>query len=246
MKKLLSNQNAVAFQDSAEAVEFRRLEHRLYNNAEWKKRKVFMVTSANLGEGKSTISSFLSFTHAYNRRIKTLLIDCDLHRPRIHKVFALPQENGLAEYFENKIGVNDLLKETAIPTLKIVTAGKATKKTSELMTTTPLIALINSFRSQFDIIILDSPPIIPVSDPLVISDVADGIYLVMKAGHSRKKMVKHAIEMLGDRSEKIVGAVINNSMNVMPYYYNYSYYGRKYKQSSKDEKETAKAKEASS
>ncbi|MBN1464822.1 CpsD/CapB family tyrosine-protein kinase [candidate division KSB1 bacterium] len=236
---------ADSFHDSAEAVEFRRLEHRLYNNAEWKKRKIFMVTSANLGEGKSTISSFLSLTHAHNRRIKTLLVDCDLHRPRINKLFDLPQENGLAEYFENRIGVEDLVRDTAIPLLKIITAGKSTEKTSELMATAPLQALISSLRSQFDIIILDSPPIIPVSDPLIISDVVDGIYLVMKAGHSKKKMVKHAIEMLGERSEKIVGAIINNSMNVMPYYYNYSYYGKKYKQSSKDEKETATAKEAS-
>ena len=58
-------------------------------------------------------------------------------------------------------------------------------------------------------------------------------------------MVKHAIEMLGDKSDKVVGAVVNNSMNVMPYYYNYSYYGKKYKQDSKDKKESAKVREVS-
>jgi len=231
-----------SFKETGEATEFRRLEHKLYNRAEYKGQKVFMVTSASLGEGKSTVSSFLSLTHAHNRGLRTVLVDCDLHRPRINKMFDLPLENGLAEYFEKRATGSELIKDTSVPKLKIITAGKATEKASELMATAPLQALVNSISSQFDMIILDSPPVIPVSDPLIISDVAEGIYWVMKAGHSKKKMVKHALEMLGEKSEKLVGAVINNSMNVMPYYYNYNYYGKKYKQSRTDKKDAVKEK----
>ena len=236
MKTHRKKQLSQDFIDSVEATEFRRLEYRLFGNASMNKHKVFMVTSANLGEGKSTISSLLSMTHAYHRNLSTLLIDCDLRRPTIHKMFGLSQEKGLAEYFEGTVDTNELVKDTHLSDLKVITAGRSSHSASELLALDPLKRLIDTVGSNFDMIILDSPPIIPVSDPLIIADAADGIYWIMKAGYTKKKMIKHALEMLGDKREKIAGTVINNAKNVMPYYYDYSYYGNKYKQSRKEQK----------
>lgn len=244
MKTQLHKRHQQSFFDSAEATEFRRLEHRLYGNAAVKKQKIFMVTSANMGEGKSTISSLLSITHARHRHIATLLIDCDLRRPTIHKLFDVPRENGLTEYFYGNAEPEDLIKQTHLSNLSVITAGRSESSASELLALEPLTHLINSLEPSFDMIILDSPPVIPVSDPLIIADAADGIYWIMKAGYTKKKMIKHAIEMLGEKSEKIVGTVINNSKNVMPYYYDYNYYGGKYKQDRKERKMSLKQKAA--
>jgi len=224
------------FIETAEATEFRRLEHRLFNNASWKKQNVFMVTSANLGEGKSTISSLLSITHAHDRELKTLLIDCDLRRPRIHQMFSLPNERGLANFFEGRVDVKDIIQNSRLTNLKIITAGHSDISASDLMNSERLGQLVRSLSAHFDMIILDSPPVVPVSDPLTIADVADGIYWVIKAGYTKKKLIKHAIEILGDKREKIVGTIVNNAKNVMPYYYDYNYYGNKYTQSRKDRK----------
>ncbi len=224
------------FIDSVEATEFRRLEYRLYGLSSMAKHKVFMVTSANQGEGKSTISSLLAITHAYHRQLSTLLIDCDLRRPSIHKMFGLSAKNGLAEVFEGTADADGLLKQTHIPQLNIITAGSSDKSPSSLLKLVPLQQLIKTVSPLYDMIILDSPPVIPVSDPLIIVDAADGIYWIIKAGLTKKKMIKHAVEMLGEKSEKIQGSIINNSKNVMPYYYDYSYYGKKYKTSRKEQK----------
>lgn len=236
----MKKRTQMKYEESPEATEFRRLEHRLYNNAALAKHKVFMVTSANISEGKSTVSSYLALTHAHYRSLRTLLIDCDLRRPRIHKMFNLPLQNGLAEFLGGQATASETVRDTKVANLKIIPAGVSPLSASELVSSKGIKALVDSFHQDYDMIILDSPPIIPVSDPLILADIVDGIYLVMKAGSTKKRMAKHAIEMLNEKSAKIVGAIINNSTNVMPYYYDYSYYGKKYKQNRRDRKATAK------
>ena len=155
-------------------------------------------------------------------------------------MFNLPLEIGLAEFLDGRATAAEAVRDTQVSHLKIVTAGASKLSASELMSSAGMQALVDSFYDDYDMIVLDSPPVIPVSDPLILADIVDGIYWVMKAGSTKKRMAKHAIEMLNEKSAKIVGAIINNSTNVMPYYYDYSYYGKKYKQNRRDRKATAK------
>ncbi len=186
-----------------------------------------MITSANVSEGKSTVSSSLAVTSALYRETKTLLIDCDLRRPRIHKLFSLPLENGLADFLGNRAELDSILKDTAFPGLKIITAGTSEQSPSKLISSFQLHDLFDTFRSFFEIIIVDAPPVIPTSDALFLGNGVDGIFMVLKAGETKKNVVKRAINSLADNSEKILGTIINNMKNVLPYSYDYSYYNYK-------------------
>ena len=206
-------------------VELRRLEYRFYNYAKLQNQKIFMFTSATTGEGKTTISSFLSVLLSHHRNKRTLIIDCDVYRPRIHKLFDLDLDKGLADYLDYQCSINEIIKNTWIPKLHVITSGTSNRPASDLITAEQIQVLLGVCRSNFDFIILDSPPILPVSDPLILADIVDGIYWVLLAGSTKRKVVKHALRLLGEKSDKIVGAIINNSKQSMPYYYNYSYHG---------------------
>ncbi|NIA29606.1 MAG: polysaccharide biosynthesis tyrosine autokinase [Actinobacteria bacterium] len=221
------------FDETAEATELRRLYHRIRTEYVKYRKKLFMVTSANVSEGKSTISSSLAITSALYRETKTLLIDCDLRRPTIHKLFKLPLENGLADFLSNKSELDKILKDTTFPSLKVITAGTSDQSPSRLISSFQLYDLFEMFRSYFEIIIVDAPPVIPTSDALFLGNGVDAILMVLKAGVTKKKVAKRAINSLADNKEKILGTVINNMKNVMPYSCDYSYYN--YKKEKNDE-----------
>ena len=221
------------FEETPEATELRRLYHRIRTEYIKYRKKLFMVTSANVSEGKSTISSSLAITSAQYRETKTLLIDCDLRRPTIHKLFKLPFEDGLADYLSNKTELDKILKDTAFPSLKVITAGASDQSPSKLISSFQLYDLFDLFRSYFEIIIIDAPPVIPTSDALFLGNGVDAILMVLKAGETKRSVVKRAINSLADNKDKILGTVINNMRNVMPYSYDYSYYN--YKKEKHDE-----------
>jgi len=221
------------FDETPEATEFRRLYHRVRTEHIKYQKKIFMITSANVSEGKSTISSSLAMTSALYRETKTLLIDCDLRRPTIHKLFKLPLENGLADFLSKKSELDSILKDTAFPGLKVITAGASGQSPSRLISSFQLYDLFDMFRSYFEIIIIDAPPVILTSDVLFLGNGVDAILIVVKAGETKRSVVKRAINSLAENKEKILGTVINNMKNVMPYSYDHRYYN--YKKSKHDD-----------
>ena len=204
--------------ESPEMAEFRRTYAKLRHLNSNKILKNFMITSASLGEGKSTVSALFAITISRYHDTKTLLIDADLRRPRIHELFNLKVENGFAEALAGKKELKKLFKNSAEKNLQILTAGKVKISPSELFNSKIVTDIFNECKFYYDTIIIDCPPVIPVSDPLVIGPEMDGVILVIKAGKTKKEVVKRAKNLMVDSGMNVLVTILNNYGEVLPYY----------------------------
>lgn len=214
--------------ESPESTEFRRILKKIENTRDPEK-KTILITSAMLSEGKSLLTAFLAVTSAKARRKKTLLIDFDLRRPMVHKLFGVPLENGVTDVLFSSLTARVVIKKTKLDQLDLITAGEIIKNPSELFNGPAIHNIFEELKFYYDLILIDSPPIIPVVDPLILLEELDGAVLVIKAGATNRDVVKRARNLLAAHHEKIIGVVVNNIGQTLPYYYNYSYYGYHYK-----------------
>ncbi len=215
--------------ESPVGTEFRRLLYNLTNNnALPEGGKTFLVTSSTIGEGKSTVSSFLSLTAAIHRPRKTLLVDADLRRPVVHKIYGVSQKMGLSDIIKNGAKLEECIKKTHVEKLDIITSGKEIKNPTELFDSPTLPAFFEAARFYYDLVIVDSAPVIPVSDPLILANEVDGICLVVKAGATPKEVVTRARDLISQSGARLLGVVLNNVKQALPYYFNHKYYGYHY------------------
>ncbi|HER43616.1 MAG TPA: polysaccharide biosynthesis tyrosine autokinase [Candidatus Eisenbacteria bacterium] len=212
-------------QESPIATEMRRLYSNIRHGHSKRDMRSFLVTSSHRGEGKSTVASHLALTVARFRGKKSLIVDADLRRPRLHDIFDVPQEPGLAECLEGKLDPLDAVKETPEENLKVIPAGRLLKSPAHLFEGDVLSEIFEKIKFYYDIVIVDSAPVIPVSDPMLISSEVDGVILVILAGRTPRNVAMRAKKILEDADANILGAVVNNLSEVLPYYYDYRYYG---------------------
>lgn len=216
------------YEETPEATEFKRLYNKLQFEHDHHGTKVFMMTSASVSEGKSTVAAFLAAASARYRATETLLVDCDLRRPMIHRLYELPNELGVADILASGKSITSVLKSSGIPNLQIITAGIARQSPADLFSSARLHEMFGQIRSYFKIAIIDAPPMIPVSDSLLLSNEAEGILFVFKAGETPKRVAQRAVALLDNNRRKLLGAVINNMKGVLPYYYDHRYYNYQY------------------
>ncbi len=211
--------------ESPEATEFRRLYSRLRRTGEGEPIKSVLITSAVRGEGKSTTAAHLAITVARYRKTKTLLVDGDLRKPRIHDLFQLRNQPGLSEVLAGTASLKSCFKSTSLEDLKVLTAGNARLSPSESFDSDRMKDVFEEMRFYFDAIIVDTAPVIVVSDPIILGSEVGGVLLVVMAGKTPREVVKRAKDILADSNVKILGVVLNNADEVLPYYYDYRYYG---------------------
>ncbi len=235
-----SKKNSVSILDyfdleSSYAAEFRRLLHNLngQGKVEGEKPKTILITSAMLSEGKSTITAFLGITAAVHKHRKTLLVDCDLRRPTMHKLFGVDRESGVVEALTEGRTVTEVIKKTREENLDIITAGKAVPKPTEVFDSAAIRKLLEEVRFYYDLILVDCAPALPVSDPMLLASEMDGVIMVVKAGTTQREVARRAAELLSGDKTRFLGVVLNNLTNALPYYYDESYYGYYYKPSTK-------------
>lgn len=212
-------------QESPIATEMRRLYSNIRNRLEKKSMRSFLITSANRGEGKSTVASHLALTVARFKDKKSLIVDSDLRRPKIDKIFDLPKEPGLFECLQGNMDAMDVVKDTRIENLKVITSGRTESSPAHLFEKEAMTDIFEKIKFYYDIVIVDSAPVIPVSDPMLISSAVDGVILVTLAGKTPKNVALRARNILEDADANIIGVVVNNLSEVLPYYYDYNYYG---------------------
>lgn len=239
-RKRLSIIDAFAL-ESPFATEFRRLSFKLEQARVSRDLKSLLVTSSMLSEGKSTASSFLSITAAMHRGVRTLLVDCDLRRPSIHKLFAIDREPGLAEVLVEGYSPKDAIHHTSVDKLDILTCGRLHQVPTEIFDAEAIGALVEQMKLYYDLIILDAAPILPVSDPMLLSSKVDGILLVIKAGTTQKEVILRAVDVIDPARRNIVGVVLNNMNSSLPSQYDYRYYGYDYKPSKPEGKAPPRA-----
>jgi len=213
--------------ESGGATEFRRLYSNIRKMDDGKLKSV-MVTSSSVEEGKSTISAFLALSIAESTNDKVLILDTDLRRPMINVLFKLPLETGFADLLEKKCAVKEAIKQTTVQGLSIITAGKLESDPSLILHQNRLREIFEELKFYFDFIVVDVPPVIPVSDPVLIASEVDSTLVVVRAGTTPREVAKRAVNFLHNSKINVLGVVMNNLDEVLPYYYSSKYYSYKY------------------
>lgn len=191
--------------------------------------KVFAVTSPNASEGKSLTSTNIAISFAMLGK-KTLLIDADMRRPSIHSLWKLSNKNGLSNLLTG-VDVCHVRKINEIP-LSIITSGDIPPNPSELLSSTAFENNLNKFKDQFDIIIIDTPPVCSVADTQIISQYVDGVIIVSHSGSTRLNDIARAEEILTSAECKICGILVNDlNAKLSKYSYRYHDYYYRYERS---------------
>ena len=192
-----------------------------------KELKVILVTSSSQGEGKTSTSSNLAVSMAQSDK-RVLLIDCDLRKSHLHKVFHILNIKGLTNVLAENIDYHEILNTVDIPNLYILTSGPKPPNPSEMLESARMEAFIKRVSEEFDVIILDAPPVLPVADAMILSRLADGVIFVTKYGTTTYEMAVKAKENMDNVGAKIIGVVINGISidEGIGYYYYYSDDGR--------------------
>ena len=172
--------------------------------------RVVMIASAVPGEGKTSLAGHLA-TSLARSGLRTLLIDADLRRPALHRVFDRPLAAGLSELLRGEVSAADVIGETAIDELKLITAGKCDQRTIRSLSQGSLGALFRELKEQFDFVIVDSSPILPVADAMIIAQQADAVLFSIFREVSRKHKVSAAVQRLECLGVSILGAVVTGT-----------------------------------
>ena len=195
-------------------------------------RKVIVVTSSVPGEGKSLVSSNLAAAVAQMK--KTLLIDADMRKPVVAEAYQLGKTaKGLSELVSMNAEVSDCIHKTDNKRLDVLPAGVVPPNPLELLSSNRFKLVIKELKEHYDYIIMDSPPVVAVSDPRVLASIADGVVFVVKADHTTHKLAKKGVKKLLDMGTHIIGTVLNQVSPKKKSKYGdydsnyYSYYGYK-------------------
>lgn len=179
----------------------------LYANVD-RKLKTVIISSPTESEGKTTTSSNLALSLA-EMGLSVLLIDCDLRKPRVHQVYDVNPRCGLVNVLMGEVLFEKAVQSSGFSGLSIMTAGALPSNPTELLASKAMGVLLKTAGEQFDYILIDSPPVLPVTDTVMLSTMTDGVLLVCAAEQcqiNHAKRAKESIEMVGG---KILGAVLN-------------------------------------
>jgi tyrosine-protein kinase Etk/Wzc len=171
--------------------------------------KTILVTSPNPKEGKSTIASNLAITFAQTEQ-KVLLIDADMRRPKIHSLFGLKKDPGLTDFLFGSATLEDVTWEGVLENLSVIAAGTTPPNPAEILGSIKMKKFIETVRLAYDVIIFDSPPVLAVTDAVVLATAVDGALLVVSSDHTHAQSLEKATEALKGIGKTAVGVVLNN------------------------------------
>jgi capsular exopolysaccharide synthesis family protein len=191
--------------------------------------RTMLVTSAGPGEGKSTTVANLAITFS-QMGTKTLLVDTDFRRPVLHSIFGLKKEPGVTNYLAGKAPLDAILKRSSVEGLDVVTCGVTPPNPSELLVSDKMKEFVGLLKNRYQMVLFDTPPVIAVTDAVVLSLLLDGVVVVASAGQTSHQGLARAKSLLENVDAKILGAVLNkiqakSAYGSYHYYYYYHYYG---------------------
>ena len=183
---------------------------------------IINITSPSASEGKTTISVNLATVFAYTNK-KILLVDCDMRKPEMHNKLHLENKLGLSDYLRQDCGLADIVQESSVENLYVISAGASVPNPTELLASDSFTAFLEDTASKFDMIVLDSPPVMAMADALIISNRSGNTLLVSAYGQTSKRSLKDAYERLGQSRSNIIGMVLTKmkAPDVAKKYYGY-------------------------
>jgi capsular exopolysaccharide synthesis family protein len=187
--------------------------------------RVLAVSSAIAGEGKTLTAINLAANMASTGRKKVLLMDVDLRKSSIARELGLAPDSGLSDFLLGSIPKEKILRNSVVPGLSVIVGGKTIPSPADMLAGERFLSLLKELRGEFDLLVLDTPPILPVPDAVTISEQVDAFILLFRFSHTPHQLFRQAIDDLGER--KILGVVLNGEEKKNDKYY-HKYYGKYY------------------
>ncbi|MFZ4856978.1 MAG: GumC family protein [Desulfuromonadaceae bacterium] len=220
---------------SSVAEAFRGLRTAIHFSSLKRDTKVVMITSSFPGEGKSTIAANLALTFAQAGN-RVILVDCDLRRPSMNTIFEQPRSPGITEVLAGDCPLAEALHITDIENISLLTAGTIPPNPSELLCSDSMRDLLAGLRASYDIVIIDAPPVIPVTDAPLLTAFTDMVVVVIESGRIPAKAAQRMKELLLSVQAPVAGFIINDRTSLFSDTYGYygkgyygkGYYGRRY------------------
>lgn len=191
---------AEAYRSLRTNLEFSSLDHPLHT---------LLVTSAAPDEGKSTTLANLGVINAQAGK-RVLLLDCDLRRPRLHDLFGLSNNTGVTTAILSPEAALPL-QPTSVPHLQVMTSGPLPPNPADLLASGRMDALLKQAAAEADLVLLDAPPVIAVTDAVLLAAKVDGVLLIVSAGRTKREHAQRAKDLLSKVNARLVGAVLNNA-----------------------------------
>lgn len=187
--------------------------------------KTIVVTSSVMAEGKSTVSGNLAYILSQDGA-RVLVIDCDLRKPSIHYNFFVSNSEGLTDALIGSSDLKSVVKKVD-DCLYVITSGTIPPNPSEILGSKAMQELLEELSINFDYIIMDTPPVLPVTDALLLAAKADATLMVVKARKTKEKMVKQTYDQLMEVRANVIGTVLNEcDKSIDNKYYGYYEYGK--------------------
>jgi tyrosine-protein kinase Etk/Wzc len=212
--------------DSIPSEAFRALRTRIqFSRVNTESLKTILITSSAPQEGKTTIAVNLAGSFAQSKK-KILLIDCDLRKPSVHKLFNRERIPGLIDYLVGNANLDEILNKSDIPNLSFILSGTIPPNPAEMLDSQEMRTFLKKLRDQFDLIILDSPPVIAVTDSEILTSMVDGTILIVSSDNTEIEMMERSVELIRRENTQFLGTVLNNFSYKSGYgsYYKYYYY----------------------
>jgi capsular exopolysaccharide synthesis family protein len=215
---------------SPEAEAYRGVRTAVYFSTRGERHKVLQVTSPNMGDGKTTMIANLAVSIAQSGR-KVVLVDADLRRPRVHRLFGLPARSGLALVVAGSADLAEAVQDSGVPGLSVLACGPRPSNPAELLTTPRFEEVLEHLREDHDFVLVDTPPLLAVTDPCVVAPRVDGVLLVLRASKNGRPPAERACSLLAGLGANVLGVVVNGvgkqgAMN--GYGYEHYHYGSEY------------------
>jgi capsular exopolysaccharide synthesis family protein len=169
--------------------------------------KTILVTSADIGDGKTSVAANLAQSMAQSEK-KVVLLDGDLRRPNIHKYFDMAKDPGLVDLFVGRATIQDVFRFEEISKLAVLTAGDVPPNPTELLGSKKMDQILAMLEKVSDVVIIDGPPFF-VSDAMILASKVDGVLMVVRPGHTRRSLAKLSMEQIGHAGARLVGVVLN-------------------------------------
>jgi len=204
--------------------------------------RTLLITSPTPAEGKSFVSSNLAVAFAQTGK-RVILVDADLRKPTLHRVFGLVNNVGVTSALVSGAdAIANLLQPTAVPELRVMTSGPLPPNPSELLSSQRMQELLRRLESHCDLVVIDSPPVVVVSDTAVLASRTDGVLLVLASDRMRRDLARNAVAVLRQVNAFVLGAVINRvTSGEHGYYYSYhKSYGNRYYSNHYTEQDSSK------
>lgn len=212
---------------SQQAESFRAIRTNLFFNAQGKDSQIIQITSPTPGDGKSTLAANLAVSIAQSGK-RVLLLDADLRRPTVDYLFNIDSEQGFASILSGDSTIKEAVFDCEVDGLQLMPVGKRPPNPAELLTSTKLFDFFETLREKYDFIIIDSPPMLAVTDPCSVAARADGVILAMRIKKNVKLSAGRAKEVLDSVNANIMGIVVNGAGMVQGHYSNSAAYGYGY------------------